>query len=88
MEQEPVMLQDCDSKLSKWLANTPHAKQHAVEAAGAIAPIQLELDLFPEGVIVTEGTLADWEEASNVSTNQEANHAVQRPERPRPPEGV
>ena len=87
------MLQDCDSKLSKWLqANTPHAKQHAIEAAGAIvkrtAPIQLELDLFPDDVIVTEGTLADWEEASNVSTNQEANHAVQRPERPRPPEGV
>ena len=51
-------------------------------------PIQLELDLFPEGAIVTEGTLADWEEASASDTDQEANHAVQRPERPQPQAGV
>lgn len=30
------MLQDCDSKLSKWLSNTPHARQHAIEAAHGI----------------------------------------------------
>lgn len=49
---------------------------------------QLELDFLPEGVTVTVGTLADWEEANNVSTNQEANYAVQRHEGPRPSEGV
>lgn len=52
------------------------------------APIQLELDLSSEGVTVTEGTLADWEDVSALNTDQEANDALQRPERPRPQEGV
>jgi len=40
---------------------------------------QLELDLFPEGVIVTEGAPADWEEVGNLDADQEPiqepNHA-------------
>lgn len=35
------------------------------------APIQLELDLSSEGVTVTEGTLADWEDVSALNTGQE-----------------
>lgn len=31
-----MMLQDMDRGLSKWLANTPHARRHAQEAAEAI----------------------------------------------------
>ena len=49
---------------------------------------QLELDLFPEGAIVTEGTLADWEEAGALNPNQESNYALQRQERPKPQAGV
>ena len=40
---------------------------------------QLELDFFPEGVTVTVGTLADWEEANNVSTNQDGPPCIAIP---------
>lgn len=34
----PGLLQDEDRRLSKALANTPHARRHAEEAARAIRP--------------------------------------------------
>lgn len=36
MTEEKPLLQDMDSRLSKWFANTPNARQHAKEAAEAI----------------------------------------------------
>lgn len=58
------------------------AQQRRTQSTMIPTSNQLELDLFPEGAIVAEGTLANWEEVSSVSTFQEANHAVQRPEGP------
>jgi hypothetical protein len=37
---EPLLLQDCDKKLSKWLANTPHARQYVIEECSAITQRQ------------------------------------------------
>ena len=38
----PGMLQDDSRKLSRWLANQPHARQHVREACEAIAKAQGE----------------------------------------------
>lgn len=36
----PGMLQDDNRKLSRWLANQPHARQHVLEVCAVIAKTQ------------------------------------------------
>ena len=44
MTPDQPLLQDLCRKLSQYLANTPHARQHAIEAAAEIARV---VDSYP-----------------------------------------